>query len=100
MVDLDGTGKPQRWAKVRLDAARFLALLLHVLTGLVTFGAGLAMDGRLWLALMITWCAALAALLWRWSQESALQTIAIPLAYAGGLVVVLVWADSAGLTGP
>jgi hypothetical protein len=78
-------------ARFRLAAARFVALLLQVIGGLVAFGSGMAVDGRVSTALMLAWCVALAVLLWQWSDESALRTLATPAVLAFLIGLALLW---------
>lgn|GEM_PF-4835917 len=76
---------------------RLIAVLLHAVTGLVAFGAGLAVEPIVWLPLLAVWLVALVLIIRRWTQ--AIVVLAIAVGYAAGLLFSLFLADQSGLTG-
>jgi hypothetical protein len=76
---------------------RLIAVLLHAVTGVVAFGAGLVVEPIVWLPLLAVWLVALVLIIRRWTQAIVVLTIAV--GYAAGLLFSLFLADQSGLTG-
>jgi len=74
-----------------------LAVVVQAVTGAIAFVSGLVMHPTVWLLLLAAWLVALVFMIMRRTQPIAV--LAIAFAYAAGLLLTIVLADRAGLTG-